>query len=119
METKIILKCPQCHNTNIVKNGKKINKKQNYLCKDCKRQFVGDHNLTYNGCHSGINNLVKIMLVRGNSIRDIATILEISTFKVLSVLANLSYEIVPKQKHYSALEVDEFWTYVGNKSNKL
>ena len=24
----------------------------------------------------------------------------------------------PKQSHYDSLEIDEFWTYVGNKKNK-
>ncbi|WP_425455471.1 IS1/IS1595 family N-terminal zinc-binding domain-containing protein [Cardiobacterium valvarum] len=24
--------------------------KQNYLCRDCNRQFIGDHNLTYPRC---------------------------------------------------------------------
>ena len=31
-----------------------------------------------------------------------------------------AYEsIVPKNSHYKNLEVDEFWSYVGNKENKL
>ncbi|MFJ1352413.1 IS1/IS1595 family N-terminal zinc-binding domain-containing protein, partial [Capnocytophaga canimorsus] len=45
----ITLHCPNCQCTKIVKNGNKKNKKQNYLCKTCKRQFIGDHNLTYKG----------------------------------------------------------------------
>jgi IS1 family transposase len=59
------------------------------------------------------------MLARGNGIRDIAEIEGISSNKVLSVLVNTNYKVVPKQKHYTALEVDEFWTYVGNKENKV
>ncbi|MDR2775059.1 MAG: IS1 family transposase, partial [Tannerella sp.] len=35
------------------KNGRKISKKQNYLCKTCGRQFIGDHALHYKGCPSG------------------------------------------------------------------
>jgi IS1 family transposase len=30
-----------------------------------------------------------------------------------------SYHLTPKRKHYDVLEIDEFWTYVGNKKNKL
>jgi hypothetical protein len=26
-----------------------------------------------------------------------------------------AYQIQPKQSHYESLEVDEFWTFVGNK----
>ena len=39
--------------------------------------------------------------------------------KVLSVLVNSNQIITPKQPHYDSLEVDEFWTYVGNKKNKV
>ena len=34
--------CPDCGSTNIVKNGKIHNGKQNHKCKDCSRQFVED-----------------------------------------------------------------------------
>jgi IS1 family transposase len=59
------------------------------------------------------------MLVRGIGIRDIAEIERISIRKVLSVLVNSNHLIKPKQSHYDSLEVDEFWTYVGNKKNKM
>ncbi len=42
MLVSIKLHCPNCQSTKIVKNGNKKNKKQNYLCKTCKRQFIGD-----------------------------------------------------------------------------
>ena len=63
--------------------------------------------------------MIKIMLVRGNGIRDISVILKISVQKVLKTLCSSIYEIEPKKKHYDILEIDEFWTYVGNKSNKI
>jgi transposase-like protein len=65
--------CPQCQSGNIVRNGKKSNGPQHYLCKDCKHQFISDHKKTYRGCFSGIANLVTIMLVRGAGIRAICT----------------------------------------------
>ena len=52
MKIEITLKCPTCSGVNIKKNGKKKNKKQNYCCNDCGRQFIGNHALTYMGCHS-------------------------------------------------------------------
>jgi IS1 family transposase/transposase-like protein len=120
MEIKITLECPRCQGTNITKNGhKKYKKKQNYRCNFCNRQFIGDHNLTYKGCHSDLTKKIRRMLVRGVGIRDIAYIEGISTTKVLSVLLNVFCQIVLKQKHYSKLEIDEFWTYVGRKQNKL
>jgi hypothetical protein len=34
-------------------------------------------------------------------------------------LVNSNKIITPKQNHYDSLEVDELWTYVGNKKNKI
>ncbi|WP_405229555.1 IS1/IS1595 family N-terminal zinc-binding domain-containing protein [Capnocytophaga stomatis] len=45
MQITITLHCPNCQSTKIVKNGKKSYGKQNYLCKDCYRQFIGEYNL--------------------------------------------------------------------------
>ncbi len=119
MEIKITLFCPTCSGTNIIKNGKKQNSKQNYLCKNCGKQFIGDHALSYKGCHSKIKHRIELMLVRGVGIRDIAEIESISIKKTLSVLTKSKKIFKPKNSHYSALEVDEFWTYVGNKKNKV
>jgi hypothetical protein len=59
------------------------------------------------------------MMVRGIGIRDISVIEGISIVKVLSVSVKSCYVIKPKQTHYNSLEVDEFWTYVGKKKNKI
>jgi insertion element IS1 protein InsB len=58
-------------------------------------------------------------MVRGSGIRDIAEVERISIGKVLRTLTESTYEIQPQQSHYESLEVDEFWTFVGNKKNKL
>jgi len=118
LKIEITLKCPHCSGTNIVKNGTKKYGVQNYLCKDCGRQFIGDHALTYKGCHSELYHKIELMLVRNVGIRDIAVIENISIGTVLTVLAKSDKVIKPKQKHYDSLEVDEFWTYVGTKEKK-
>jgi hypothetical protein len=59
------------------------------------------------------------MLVRGIGIRDISVVLQISITKVLKVLKSGKYRIKPKRTHYDCLEIDEFWTYVGKKKNKV
>jgi IS1 family transposase len=59
------------------------------------------------------------MMVRGVGIRDAAYIEGVSTDKVLTVLSQSDYVIVPKKEYYDRLEVDEFWTYVKKKSDKL
>jgi IS1 family transposase len=35
------------------------------------------------------------------------------------VLKSTKYQIKPKRTHYDCLEIDEFWTYVGEKKNKV
>ena len=119
MKITIKLFCPHCQSTKIKKNGKKTSRKQNYLCKDCGRQFIGDHALNYKGCHSKLYKRIEKMLVRGVGIRDIAEIEGISTTKVLSVLTKSKHVITPKHSYYACLEIDEFWTYVEKKSNKI
>ena len=118
MKTTITIKCPRCGSENIVRNGKKPYKPQNYLCKDCNRQFIADNDRTYKGTISGISDVIKRAMVRGCGIRDIAEILLVSIGKVLSVLVNSHYDLKPMKTHYENLEVDELWTFVGSKSQK-
>ena len=58
------------------------------------------------------------LMVRGSGVRDIAEVERISVGKVLKTLSQSTYQIQPKQSYYESLEVDEFWTFVGNKKNK-
>ena len=37
----------------------------------------------------------------------------------MKTLASTKYQIKPARKHYDCLEIDEFWTYVGRKTNKI
>jgi len=101
-----------------VRNGKKTYKAQNYRCKDCGRQFIADSDRTYKGTIAWFFGAIKRALVRGCGIRDVAVILEVSIGKVLKTLVESHYDIKPKQKHYTRLEVDELWTFVGSKANK-
>jgi IS1 family transposase/transposase-like protein len=119
MQINIEFKCPHCHSPKVVRNGKKSNRAQNYLCKACGKQFISDAEKTYRGALSYITDIIKIMLVRGNGIRDISVILKISVWKVLKTLRSTKYQIKPARKHYDCLEIDEFWTYVGRKTNKI
>ncbi|MDR3174056.1 MAG: IS1 family transposase, partial [Treponema sp.] len=54
MTITIDIKCPHCHSANVTRNGKKSKGKQNYRCKDCGRQFIPDHERTYNGTLSWV-----------------------------------------------------------------
>lgn len=101
-----------------MRNGKKSYEVQNYLCKDCGRQFIADSERTYKGTIGWYVGAIKRALVRGCGIRDVAVILEVSIGKVLKTLIESHYDIKPKQMHYTRLEVDELWTFVGSKKNR-
>ncbi|KAA6329589.1 hypothetical protein EZS27_021619 [termite gut metagenome] len=117
MKMRITLHCPDCQSTKIKKNGRKSSRKQNYYCKNCRRQFIGKHALSYKGCHSNLNQRILTMPVRGVGIRDISEIEKVSINKVLSVLVRSNHTIKPEQSHDDKLEVDELWTCVVNKKN--
>ena len=102
----IELKCPHCHNTSIERNGRKGNGSQNYLCKTCKKQFVGDREKKYRGSLSWTAALIKSMFVRGSGVRDISAVLRVSVKKVLKTLKSTKYRIQPRRKHYDRLETD-------------
>ena len=119
MTISIELKCPHRHSPNIVRNGKKSNHTQNYLCKACGKQYISDHERTYRGTLSYIAGMIKIMLVQGIGVRDISVILKVSIGKVLKTLKSTNYQIKPAKTHYDCLEIDEFWTYAGRKTNKV
>ena len=113
------MKCPKCGSKRVIRNGKKAYKVQNYLCKDCGKQFISDADRTYKGTVSGIRDSIKRALVRGSGIRDAAFIFAVSIGFVLRVLVESCYGLKPKKKHYERLEVDEFWTFVGTKSRRF
>jgi transposase-like protein len=69
---------PDCQSAKIKKNGSKKSQKQNYLCKNCSRQFIGDHALSYKGCQSELNHKILLMPARGVGIRDVAKIEKVS-----------------------------------------
>ena len=52
-------------------------------------------------------------------IRDICAITGYSRDKVQAALKRSPHQIIPKQKHYDILQVDEFHTFVGHKQNKV
>jgi hypothetical protein len=99
----------------IVKNGKTAQRKQRYLCKDCRRQFIRDY--TNLGRVGAVRDLVVPLTINGAGIRDIERVLVLSTNTILKTLresaARLEEPAYPRRVH--DLEVDEFWSFVGAK----
>ena len=81
--------CPRCSSARIVKNGKTAQRKQRYLCKDCRRrQFICDY--TNLGCVKAVRDLVVPLAINGAGIRDIERILFLSTNTILKALLEVA-----------------------------
>jgi insertion element IS1 protein InsB len=107
--------CPRCSSVSIVKNGKTAQRKQRYLCKDCRRQFIRDY--TNLGCVGAVRDLVVPLTINGAGIRDIERVLFLSTNTILKTLLEAATLVddpaYPRRVH--DLEMDEFWSFVGAK----
>ncbi|KAA6329308.1 hypothetical protein EZS27_021877 [termite gut metagenome] len=127
MKLTIPLHCPNCQSPQIKKNGRKSSGKQNYLCKACFRQFIGDHALTSKGCHSGLIKRILLMLVRGIGIRDISAIQEVMIISELMFYVNIMDDLMTHYINYpeDAKKVklrgfDKLYdAYINKKINKI
>jgi transposase-like protein len=73
--------CPRCSSVSIVKSGKTAQRKQRYLCKDCRRQFTRNH--TNLGRVGAVRELVVPLTINGAGIRDIERVLFLSLNTIL------------------------------------
>ena len=113
------MKCNQClSEINIVKNGKRKDRKQNYLCKCCNHQFIKDEDRVYLGKIKYIKGAILRFLLHGAGVRDISESLLVSTKTVLKILIKTKVNLNPKRMKYEKIIIDEMWTYVQNKKNK-
>ncbi len=63
------MKCPECQSNHTNKNGKKKGK-QNYICVDCKRQFIECYK-THKGYSDSVKRECLTMYVNGMGFRAI------------------------------------------------
>lgn len=107
--------CIHC-NGNCVKNGL-CQGKQRYLCKACKRSFVGVYTYKAYYCsNEAIANHVK----HGLGIRAAAQLLQISTGTVLRRIIRIAKAIPrPAVMLCKEYELDELCTYVRKKTQQL
>ncbi len=115
-----MITCPQCsYSHKIVKNGHNRDGKQNYKCKNCKVQFLHNSDKKYRGSIKEYLMIAISMLKRGIGIRDISECLKISKNTVLRLLNSTDIKLAPLQNKYKELQIDELWSYVKHKGNKV
>lgn len=118
----INVSCVHCDTTEgVVKNGKAPSGIQRYLCKPCKQSFQLD--FVYNANKPGMHERIVGMAMNGSGVRDTGRVLGVSPTTVISHLKKLAPpQVTPlpfdNQKLVLLCQMDEQWSYVGNKKNQ-
>jgi insertion element IS1 protein InsB len=116
------MNCPSCESVNIKKNGHIHNGKQNYQCKDCGREFVADNQKKI--ITQAQRELIKKLLLERISLRGICRVMGVSLVWLLAFFREVTSQIpddlgiVKPLKSKLTIEIDEMWSFVGNKENK-
>ena len=115
--------CPYCGSTQISKNGSTHHKKQKFICKDCRRQFVENRQKKF--ISSSEKQLINKLLLERISLRGITRCLHIS-MSWLQGYVNSLLRSVPNKLRVSdstdldvEVECDELWSYVKSKENPV
>lgn len=131
-ENKIALRirecCPECGSVRCKKNGHIHNGRQNYRCKVCGRSFV----TCPEDCviSSERRALIKQLLLERISLRGICRAVGVSLRWLLGFITqvyqeapgslniDLKFSVKALEIHVLESEIDELWSFVGNKANK-
>ncbi|MGB5980997.1 MAG: IS1 family transposase [Nonlabens sp.] len=109
------MKCKHCGGSSLTKKGIR-NHKQRLYCKTCCKYSQSRY--TYKAYEQNTDGMIIMLLKESCSVRGISRILKISTKTVLSRMLKISDAIDPPDLNDlgCSFEVDELWTFVGNKS---
>lgn len=119
------IQCPSCASTTIKKNGHIHNGKQNHRCLNCGRQFVTNpENKTVSEQQRAY---IRQALLERVSMEGICRIFSVSMPWLLQFAENIIKELPENlnatvtgkdELEVAVIELDEQWSYVGNKKNK-
>lgn len=108
--------CKNCCSKNIIKNGSTKTRKQQYICKNCKKRFIEFY--SYQACHKNINSKIIHLTKEGLGIRSTARVLQISATtllkRILLIAKNIKQPTITMGNEY---ELDEMRLFIGTKSN--
>jgi len=113
-----VIQCRYCERTDLQKTGKCQNGAQRYFCTSCKTYF----HLTYryNACKEEVKEKIIEMTLNSSGVRDIGRMLKKTSKMNPYFLTQQESETMKELEieiRFSA-ELDEFWSFVGNKSNQ-
>ena len=120
--------CPNCNSTDTKKNGHIHNGKQNHYCKECGQQFVQNPEQILISDHK--RERIRKLLMERIPLRGVCRVEGVSLRWLLSFIVDL-YEQLPDDLNFQLKgevdglliytlksEVDEMFSFVGNKENK-
>jgi insertion element IS1 protein InsB len=87
MMAVVLVRCPHCHTTDVIKHGVTDQGKQRYRCQNANgpsHTFIIDY--SYKGRLPAIKQQIIEMALHGSGIRDIARVLKISQTTVMETL---------------------------------
>ena len=136
MTCLIEVKCPDCNLPFVGRHGKGRKGDQRYLCQNelCEtKSFMLDYH--YKACRRGVKKDIVKMAINSSGIRDTSRVLGISKTTVIKVLKSkekcllqvnpnirtmefASNSCVRLEPACDIAELDEQWSYVGNKANQ-
>ena len=117
------MKCPKCGSEHIVKNGSIHNKKSKFKCKTCGRQFVESPSVPRISDEKIA--LIERLLLERVSLRGICRVMGVSVKWLMKYIKQkysniqLKIKVLPKNKGKLTVQIDELWSFVSKKGNKL
>ena len=110
--------CPDCHTGHVTKNGFNRQRKQQYLCHDCGRQFITDYN-SHLGYSDEFRRECLRMYVNGSGFRAIERVKKVHHTTVMHWVKQVG-ELLPNayepEQTPDVGEFDELQTYIGSKT---
>ncbi|MDP6494817.1 MAG: hypothetical protein QGI09_05245 [Dehalococcoidia bacterium] len=120
--------CPVYGQTgaHIVKNGRTRQRQQRYRCNECRRIFTATEGTPFYGLHTDWVDVLEAlaMLAERNSMAAVARVKQVHPntvalwLKKVGPYAQAVEEVLVQELGVDQLQVDELWTYVGNRGGK-
>ena len=115
------MQCRECQSEHIRKNGINKQRKQNYICADCSRQFIDDY-LAHQGDSDQIRRECISLYVNGMGFRAIERVKNVHHTTIISWVKQVG-ELLPQAYEPDVTpqvgELDELETYVRKKKIKF
>jgi len=109
--------CPNCGSEAVSRNGQTRHRKQNYKCRECRRQFV--LNPAWKAITPEPQELMSRMLLERISQAGIARVLQVSEDTVQryvndrAIVVKKQVEVTAKPKKRLSVQMDELWSASG------